>query len=260
MRSSRSGQPATRGGPGASSATSPVPSYHHYRRSSRCPRAAPTEVLDSVFEVIVERQRTKPAGSYVADARARVRVSTASPRRSVKRLPRSSSPPRTASRAQVAHEVADPLVSYPGAVGRAGHDSGRCNNRPGPAARGGRRFAPPVRQWPEASGIGPPPSPSHGGRFFQRGAGGESDLTPGPFPAGKGSDGGAGPPLSSREAGAVWRTVAGSLDGGLRRNDEGLGAMNRAPYKKTYPCQSLAPPPAAMEGGNTLCPCRAGIP
>lgn len=28
--------------------------------------AAPTEVLDSVFAVILERQRTKPAGSYVA--------------------------------------------------------------------------------------------------------------------------------------------------------------------------------------------------
>ena len=32
----------------------------------QAPAAATTEVLDSVFEVILERQRTKPANSYVA--------------------------------------------------------------------------------------------------------------------------------------------------------------------------------------------------
>ena len=48
--------------------------------------------------------------------------------------------------------------------------------------------------------------------------GDELDLTPGPFPAGKGSVGGAGPPLPAGEAGAVWRAATGGP--GLRRRPQ----------------------------------------
>ena len=69
------------------------------------PAAAPTEVLDSVFAVILERQRTKPAGSYVAT------LLDQGLDRIAKKVGEEAAEviiaAKNRDRAQVAHEVAD---------------------------------------------------------------------------------------------------------------------------------------------------------
>ena len=67
--------------------------------------AAPTELLDSVFEVILDRQRTKPAGSYVAT------LLDQGLDRIAKKVGEEAAEviiaAKNRDRAQVAHEVAD---------------------------------------------------------------------------------------------------------------------------------------------------------
>ena len=74
--------------------------------AQQAPAAASTEVLDSVFAVILERQRTKPAGSYVAT------LLDQGVDRIAKKVGEEAAEviiaaKNYASREQVAHEVAD---------------------------------------------------------------------------------------------------------------------------------------------------------